>query len=161
TILILTPPARLDPSGNMGWKPVSRHFALTDCGASNRYTRRVHRFGRTGNERMPPAKVLALIDQPVGARFGKPAQPPDVSRCQFYTILNMGLPVFIVGASARSDVKKPTSKTRNRNIACVLVLKLDETALTAAVAQRLPFRSRHLAQAFCFPKGPGSSRLGR
>jgi hypothetical protein len=133
TIMILTPFARLDPSNNMGRKPILRYFALTDCGASNRYTSLVHRFGRSGNERMPPAKILTLIDQPVGARFGKPAQPPDVPRCQFDTISNMGLPVFIVGAAARSNVKKFTSKTRNRNIACVFVFELDKTTLAAAV----------------------------
>jgi hypothetical protein len=134
TILILTPLARLDPSDNMGRKPVVRDFALTDCSASNRYTRLMYRFGGTGNERMPPPKILALIDQPVGARFWKPAQPPDLPRCQFDTIFNTGLPVFIVGAAARSNVKKLTSKTRNSNIARVFVFELDKTASTAAVA---------------------------
>jgi hypothetical protein len=161
TISILTPFARFDPFDDMGWEPVLRHFTLSDRGASSRYTGLVDRFGRTGNERVPPPKILAFIDQPVGACFGKPAQPPDLLRCQLNAISNMGLPVFIVRAAARSDIKEPASDTGDRDVACILVFELDKTAPAAAVAECLPLRSRHFPQAFALPKWLSSSWLGK
>lgn len=143
----------------MRGKSVSTNFLFADGCASYRNAGFVDGFLPSRHQRMPPAKVTPLVEQAVGASFRKPVQTPDAGWRQLDAIWNMAMPVFIIGTPTGAEVQELASKARYGYLARIVILKLYETALSAAVAQSFPLIRRHFAQLLGFPKRLSHSLL--
>src|SRR5208337_4981761 len=108
--------------------------------------------GRSGNERMPPRQVPALVDKPVRTCFGKPCEAAHAFGRELDAVLNLVLPGAVTGALARPEIEELASKARNGNVAGILIFEFDQAALPAAVAQRFPFCRGHFLKALRLPK---------
>jgi hypothetical protein len=66
--------------------------------------------------------------------------------------MNTFMPVVIVGASARADIQEFAGQARVQKFFSFLILQLDEAALTAAIAKRLPLLLIQLTQRLVAPE---------
>jgi hypothetical protein len=67
------------------------------------------------------------------------------------------LAIIIVGTAARPKIKELAREARHGDLAGIVVLKLDKTALTTPIAKSFPLFHGHFIQALCLPKGIGRS----
>ncbi len=63
--------------------------------------------------------------------------------------------VPVVAAAAGGRIKQATTKLREVNLAGILVLDLEQAALAATIAERLPLVPRHRLEALSQPEGRG------
>ena len=88
---------------------------------------------------MPPGKIAALGNQPVGAGRWQPAEALRRSRRQFDAIMHAAAAVRIIGTAAGPCIEKPAGDVSEMNFAAILVFHLDKTAAAASIAQTFPF----------------------
>src|SRR5262249_18817342 len=80
--------------------------------AAHRDAGGVHRVGVSGNERVPPIKVMPVGQQAVGAGRRQPDDPIDVARSQAHAVVHLLGPVRIVLAAAGVTVEELTAYVR-------------------------------------------------
>ena len=88
---------------------------------------------------MPPGKIAALGNQPVGAGRRQPAEASHRSRGQFDAIVHLAAAVRIIGTAAGPRVEELAGDVGEMNFAAILVFQLDKTAAAASIAQTFPF----------------------
>ena len=88
---------------------------------------------------MPPGKIAALGNQPVGAGRRQLAEASHRSRSQFDAIMHLAAPVRIIGTAAGPCIEKPAGDVSEMNFGAVLVFQLDKAAAAASIAQTFPF----------------------
>src|SRR6516165_11303717 len=101
---------------------------------------------------MPPPEVFALVEEAIGAGLGKPSNAADNAGGQLHAIGDMLLPVAVVRAPARSKIEQLAGKPGYGDLAGILILELDQAALSAAVAERFPLLRRHASKGFALPE---------
>src|SRR5215475_5833546 len=95
---------------------------------------------------MPPFKIAALCQAPVGARLW---QPPDLAhglRADNNAVGHSRVAGSVLAAAAGAQVEKATSELGQEDLAAVLVFHLEQATLAAAVAERFPLSTRHRLQ---------------
>ena len=125
---------------------------LASSPTAHRNSGLVHRFGRTGHERVPPGEPTSLGQPSIGAGAWQPADLAQFGRRDHNAIGHTRMPICVVAALARADVEKVASDLGDIDRAGVLLLDLEQAALPAAVAEGLPLVRRHLLQAFGHPE---------
>lgn len=111
-----------------------------------------HGIRRAGHQGVPPVQVLPLGEPAVSAGFGKPRNLADILRGQAAAIGDKPLAVLVTGAAAGIEIQEPAGHVGVQNLAGVLVLKLVETALAAAVTERFPLRAGHFVERLALPE---------
>ena len=101
---------------------------------------------------MPPAKIVTLVEKAIGTGLGEPREAADIAGREFHAVRDVVLPVAVVRALARSKIEQLAGEPGDGDFAGIFILKLDQTALPAAVAERFPLRCRHFIQGFGLPK---------
>src|SRR3990172_12710150 len=102
---------------------------------------------------MPPREPASVSDALIGATLRQPLELSYIVRIDHHAIRHAGMPVRVITPTARADVEKPAGEPREIDVGRILVLDLDQTALTAAVAERLPLGARHLVEPLGGPEG--------
>jgi uncharacterized protein len=104
---------------------------------------------------MPLGQRLPGCSQPVGAGFGKPVEPFEVSPVEDYAIGDEIPAIRIIGATAVPSVEQAAGDVGRIQGSAVVIHQLVQAAAPAAVAKRLPFPLVELGQRL-FPKWLGT-----
>jgi len=120
--------------------------------SAHRDARLVHGVGIARDERMPPVKVLALVELAVGAGGRQPFDLVHHLGGEPHAIVDLFAPMSVIAAAAALAIEQPAADVGEIGRRRVLVLELDEAAAAAAVAQAFPFRVGHLGERFAAPE---------
>src|SRR5262249_18286295 len=120
---------------------------------AHRYAGLVDRLRAARDQMMPPVKVLAFRDEPVGAGRWKPGERAYVLGRQTHAIIDLFQPVLVIRAAAEPGVEQPAADGRPVDVACILVLELGHAAFAAAVTKRFPLGRGHLLERLRLPEG--------
>src|ERR1019366_5304414 len=134
-------------------------FRYTDT-TLNGNPRLMHAHRRSRDERMPPGKIAALGNQPVGAGRRQPAKASHGRRSQFDAITHPAVAVRIIGAAAGSHVEKLAGDVGEMNFTAILVLQLDKAAAAASIAETFPFGGVQGFERLCLPERRWRGTLG-
>ena len=96
-------------------------------------------------------------EQLISAGLGHPFDLGDGLWGQRDAIGDMCLALGVIGASARFAIEQAAMQPRIGDVAAVFVLKLEQAAFRAAIADGFPFFGRHLFERFGFPERVGHS----
>jgi len=129
-----------------------RHTLLAGGPVPHGHARLMHAVGVAGYKRMPPIKIPPLADKTIGATIRQPVQCLDGIGRNDNAIRDASVPVVIVRTPAGADIQKLAAQARMQQFVGVFVLKFDQTALTAPVAERLPLGIAKIMQRFVPPK---------
>ena len=132
---------------------IRMNIFLRDGPVPGRDTCQMYGFHIPGNQGMPPVKLFAVTQQPVGTGFGKPAKLGHFCRRQLQAFPDKGHPVFIRTAAAVLGVQQVTGYVRVIDPAGFPVLQLLQAAKTATITQRFPLLTGQFLQGFYFPEG--------
>ena len=133
-------------------KAILRDLLFADGHPADRYAGLENRLLRPRDKRVPPPKIVTLIEEAIGTGLGEPPKTADITGREFNAVGDMVLPVVVVRAPAGSKIEQLAGQTRDGDFASIFILELDQTALPTAVAERFPFRWGHLIQGFGLPK---------
>ena len=134
---------------------IELHSCLASRSTTHRNSGLVDRFGRTGHERVPPSEPTSFRQPSVGTGFWQPANLAQLIRRNHNTIRYTRVSISVVAASAGPHVEKVASDLGEIDLTRVLCLDLQQAALPATIAERLPLASRHGLQALRYPKRYG------
>ena len=121
--------------------------------AAHRLASLVHGAAAAGDKRMPLWQALPLRQQAIGAGGGQPVELGNLVVGDLQAVRLFFKAVAVVGALAGLGIEQVAGHVGEHQLLGVLVDQLVQTALAAAVAQRLPLRHGHLLQALRLPKG--------
>ena len=155
------PPARLrllglgrgfdiDPVRHMGERIAD--IVLGKRATPHRHAGEVDAVAIARYQRMPPIEIAPFANQAVGAGGGQPAQLEHLGRGEADAIVHPLGAVLVVGAAAGFEIEQPAGHIGVRDFAGVLILRLDQAAFGAAVAQRFPLLSGELVEGFLLPE---------
>lgn len=115
----------------------------------------MHAIAPSGFQVMPFGQVLALMHEAIGAAWRQPAERSDKVRRQLEAIGHARRAVGIIAAGTAVPIEKPASDIGGQDPAIILVLKFDEAAAAAAIAQTLPLGIVELGERFQAPERRG------
>src|SRR5215470_12870280 len=122
------------------------HAFLASGPTACRHASMVHRLGIAGYEGMPPFKIAALCQAPVGARLRQPPYLAQGVRADDDAVGHLRMARRVLAAAARAQVEKATSELGQEDLAAILVFHLEQATLATAVAERFPLSTRHRLQ---------------
>ena len=134
--------------------PVAGMYLMNHL-AAHRLAGLVHGAAAAGNKGMPLWQALPLRQQAIGAGRRQPVIFGNLVVGDLQTVRLFFKAVAVVGALAGLGIEQVAGHVGEHQLLGVLVDQLVQTALAAAVAQRLPLRHGHLLQALRLPKGGG------
>lgn len=120
--------------------------------AAHRLTCLMHGGATAGDQRMPFGQGLPLGQQPVGTGRGQPVILGNLVECDLQAIRLFLEAVAVIGTLAGLGVEQIAGHIGEHQFVGVLVNKLVQAALAAAIAQGLPLRHGHLLQGLFLPK---------
>jgi hypothetical protein len=101
---------------------------------------------------VPPRQLLPFKQKPVGAGGRHEVDCREILGSQFDACRHQLGALAIAGAEAALLIIVAADKVRIAQLPGILELQLDQAALGAPVAQRLPLLMRELIEFFCFPE---------
>ena len=112
----------------------------------------VYALGAARNQRVPPGQMLPFKQHPVSAGGRHEMDCRKILRSQFDACRHQLRALAIAGAGAALLIIVAANKVRIAQLTGILKLQLDQAALGAPVAQRLPLLMRELIKLLCFPE---------
>ena len=125
---------------------------FAQCPTAHRNSGFVHSVRRARDEGMPPLQTTALFDAPIAAARWQPIEGANFLRVDGNAIGNLDVPVGIIAAPARADIKQTAGQPCQVNFVSIFVLQLDQTTAATTVAEAFPLGAGHFLQRFVFPK---------
>src|SRR5690554_2486328 len=108
---------------------------------------------RVAGEQRVPAGLLAPLGYPaVGTKVRQPAELLDPLGRQAGAVRHPLQAVLVVAAAAAVNVEQLAGQVEHRQLAALLVLELEQAALAAAIAERLPLLGGELLQGVLLPE---------
>ena len=115
----------------------------------------MHAVAASGFQMMPFGQVLALMHEAIGAAWRQPAERSDKVRRQLEAIGHARRAVGIIVAGTAVAIEKPAGDIGRQDPTIILILKLDEAATAAAIAQTFPLGIVELGERFLAPERRG------
>lgn len=106
----------------------------------------------SGQEWMPVREAASLREAAVCTGPRHPGEIFEIRRLQYDTIRHMLEARRVIRAAATFRIQKPAGNIRVVDISGVFIFELVKAAATATVAERFPFRLRHLVERFALPE---------
>ena len=128
-------------------------FTLQNHAPAHRNAGADHAGRVAGNQRVPVRQILALGLQAVGAGLGHPVELLHQVGVEREAGGHQHRALGVASAARGVAIEQLAGDVGVEDLFGVFILKLEQAAAPAAVAQRLPLLARHLGEGFCFPEG--------
>ena len=116
------------------------------------YAGLVDSFRIAGNERMPPRQILTICNQSIRTSRWQPGEAADLLRRQAHAVSHLLGAACIIRAAAALHIQEGAAHIGAVDSAGVFVLKLDQAAASATIAEGFPLGSGHFFEGFGFPE---------